>query len=75
MTDIDHIPLGWICPRCGHVWAPDVRGCTCEPEDSSGGGPQNDKQGGETQGGETPPLRPPGWYETMTLDVSGAEVR
>ena len=27
----DHIPLGWICPRCGHVWAPDVRECTSAP--------------------------------------------
>jgi hypothetical protein len=27
----DHIPMGWICPRCGHVWAPDVRECTCQP--------------------------------------------
>lgn len=32
MSDPEHVPLGWICPRCGHVWAPDVRECTCEPE-------------------------------------------
>ena len=28
----DHIPMGWLCPRCGHIWAPNVRECTCEPE-------------------------------------------
>jgi|WetSurMetagenome_2_1015567.scaffolds.fasta_scaffold448580_2 hypothetical protein len=28
----DHIPMGWMCPRCGQVWAPDVRECTCEPK-------------------------------------------
>lgn len=22
---------GWLCPRCGHVWAPFVRECTCAP--------------------------------------------
>ena len=27
----EHIPMGWLCPRCGHVWAPTVRECTCEP--------------------------------------------
>jgi hypothetical protein len=32
MSDQEHLQLGWLCPRCGHVWAPDVRECTCEPE-------------------------------------------
>jgi hypothetical protein len=21
--------VGWICPRCGKVWAPDVKSCDC----------------------------------------------
>lgn len=25
------IPTGWLCPRCQHVNAPDVRQCTCAP--------------------------------------------
>jgi hypothetical protein len=25
-------PTGWICPRCGKVWGPNVLGCTCDPE-------------------------------------------
>lgn len=27
-----NIPRGWLCPRCGTVWAPDVDHCECGPE-------------------------------------------
>ena len=43
MTHSDHLPLGWICPRCGHVWAPDVRECTCAPEPEADNEPQPGK--------------------------------
>ena len=26
------IPIGWLCPRCGAVNAPDVKRCDCEPK-------------------------------------------
>lgn len=25
------IPIGWLCPRCGTINAPDVKRCECEP--------------------------------------------
>jgi hypothetical protein len=27
---------GWVCPRCGIVWGPRVKRCTCEPPESAG---------------------------------------
>jgi hypothetical protein len=24
-------PIGWLCPRCGKVNAPDVKQCDCKP--------------------------------------------
>lgn len=58
----DHVAMGWLCPRCGHVWAPDVRECTCVTffSTAAAASAQDDKAG---------------WYETMTLDMSQAEVR
>ena len=29
---------GWVCPRCGKVWAPWVRSCECSPPTMSTGG-------------------------------------
>lgn len=26
---------GWSCPRCGIVWGPRVKRCTCEPPESA----------------------------------------
>ena len=23
----DYLPMGWVCPQCGHVWAPRVAEC------------------------------------------------
>ena len=31
----DHIPKGWICPRCNKVWAPHIDSCDC----NKGGAP------------------------------------
>lgn len=28
-----NIPRGWLCPRCGTVWAPDVDHCECAPSE------------------------------------------
>lgn len=28
----DHVPMGWVCPRCGRVWAPGLLSCLgCAP--------------------------------------------
>jgi hypothetical protein len=27
---------GWICPRCGRVWAPGVQTCGCPPPTRTG---------------------------------------
>lgn len=24
-------PVGWVCPRCGKIWAPDIKQCDCKP--------------------------------------------
>jgi len=26
------MPIGWICPRCETVHAPDVKQCSCRPQ-------------------------------------------
>lgn len=36
MTDNAHIALGWLCPRCGHIWSPLVLTCDCSAEDLPG---------------------------------------
>lgn len=30
-------PQGWICPRCGRVWAPSMICCTCKPASTTTG--------------------------------------
>lgn len=31
--ELRDIPVGWLCPRCGKVNAPDVRQCSCKSKD------------------------------------------
>ena len=33
------IPIGWLCPRCGAINAPDVKQCECEPVAEQSDGP------------------------------------
>jgi hypothetical protein len=32
------IPRGWLCPRCGRVWAPHVDFCDCKNSTKQSGG-------------------------------------
>ncbi len=33
----EFVPLGWVCARCGRVWAPGVKVCECAGEGSAAG--------------------------------------
>jgi uncharacterized OB-fold protein len=54
------IPLGWLCPRCGRIWAPDVRTCDCQAEPET-------KQSASPVVRVVIDARP--WYETRAADA------